>query len=132
MNKEILLVDDDEICNFINRKSLEQFGIVHNIHSALNGKQALDLFNDYFQGTETLPDLILLDLDMPIMDGFGFLDAFRSLPLPGIHDVKVIILTSSVDPKDKQKAFNYKIAGYLTKPLKAEAVLALLQDDPET
>lgn len=128
MGKDVLLIDDDEMCNFINKKHLEKSGKIHNIHSALNGEQAIDLFNNYFQGTQALPDIILLDLDMPIMDGFGFLDAFRSLHLPRIHDVKVVVLTSSDNPDDRTRASAYGIHDYLIKPLSAESVQALVLD----
>lgn len=122
----VLLIDDDDICNFINKTTLEHLGIISSIHSALNGQQALNLFNEYYQGLKILPDIILLDLDMPFMDGFGFLEAFKRLKLPRQEQVKIIILTSSNNPEDKKRAQSFGIAGYLNKPLKEKEILELI------
>ena len=124
--KNVLLIDDDSVFNFLNTKTLERMGIVNDIHTALNGKEALNLFNDYYQGSRQLPDIILLDLNMPIMDGFEFLEAFRKLRLSGIADVKIIIVTSSQNPKDMARAKSLGIDHYLPKPLKEEALLTAL------
>ena len=82
MMKRILLVDDDKICNFIAESTLNRLGVAKEVHSALNGQEALDLFNGYFQGDVAVPDIIFLDLNMPIMDGFQFIDAFKKLDFP--------------------------------------------------
>lgn len=113
----MLLVDDDQICNFINRKTLEGIDAINDIHTALNGQQALDLINDYYTGTRSLPEVIFLDLNMPLMDGFQFLEVFRQLSLPGIESVKIIVVTSSDNPQDIQRARSLGIEHYLTKPV---------------
>lgn len=82
MNKNVLLVDDDKICNFITEATLNRLGVAKQIHSALNGKEALDLINGYFQGDLAIPDVIFLDLNMPIMDGFQFIEAFQEIGIP--------------------------------------------------
>ena len=125
--KNVLLVDDDNICNFLSSKTLQRMGFVNDIHTALNGKEALKLFNDYYQGARSLPDIILLDLSTPVMDGFEFLEAFRRLKIPDKENVKIIIVTSSNDPKDVAKAQSLGIKQYLAKPLKEAALLAALQ-----
>jgi CheY-like chemotaxis protein len=115
--KNVLLVDDDRIFNLLSKKTLERMDLVNQIHTALNGQDALDLINEYFQGSRTLPDIILLDLNMPILDGFGFIEAFRMLNLPGKESVKIVIVTSSQDPKDVERAESLGIQKYLVKPL---------------
>jgi CheY-like chemotaxis protein len=119
----VLLVDDDRIFNLLSSKVLEQMGIINEIHIAVNGKEAIDLINDYFQGSKTLPDIILLDLNMPIMDGFGFIEAFQKLKLNGKEGVKIIIVTSSQDPADVERARAMGVSGYLTKPITQAALL---------
>ncbi len=77
--KNVLLVDDDKTFNFISTRLLELTGMAGNILTAWNGKQALDLF----ERNQGFPDVILLDLNMPVMDGFEFLEAFNTLNLQG-------------------------------------------------
>ena len=113
----VLLIDDDRIFNLLNKKTLERMSMVDEIHIALNGKEALDLINDYFQGSRTMPDIILLDLNMPIMDGFGFIEAFQRLQVNGKHNVRIVIVSSSQDPKDIERAKAFGIKDYLTKPV---------------
>lgn len=120
--KNVLVVDDDRICNFLTTKTLERMGFVNDIHTALNGQQALDLFNNYYIGAKALPDVILLDLNMPIMDGFGFLDAFRSLDLQGKDRVKIIIVTSSINPADIARAKCFGVSQYLSKPIEEQSL----------
>lgn len=124
--KNILLVDDDNIFNFINTKLLESSGIAGEIHTAGNGQEALDLLNNYFTGTASLPDVILLDLNMPVMDGFGFMEAFKKLKLPKKENVSIVIVTSSADPNDLRRAKEMGITAYLTKPVTREALLQAL------
>jgi len=125
--KNVLIVDDDSVYNFLSTKTLEAMGFVNDIHTALNGQQALDLFGEYYSGTKHLPDFILLDLNMPIMDGFGFLEAFRRLNLPGKENVKIIIVTSSNDPKDRIRAEEFGVTQYLTKPIDEEGLRKALE-----
>jgi CheY-like chemotaxis protein len=120
--KNVLLVDDDSIFNFLNKETLLRMGFVNDIHTALNGKQAIDLFNSYYGGSKPLPDIILLDLNMPIMDGFGFLEAFRKLDLPDKDQVKIIIVTSSDDREDIRRAKDLGVRQYLIKPLEEHSL----------
>ena len=124
----MLLVDDDKICNFITEATLNRMGIAKEIHSALNGKEALDLINDYFTGDRAVPDVIFLDLNMPIMDGFQFIEAFKKLDYPKKEKVLIVVLTSSENPKDIVKAKKLGIDHYMTKPLNEEKLLALFSD----
>ena len=124
--KNILLVDDDKIFNFLNQKILTNIGIADEIHTALNGQQAIQLINEYFQGSQSLPDYILLDLNMPIMDGFTFLEAFNKLNIPGKEKVTIIIITSSLDKRDIEKAKAYGINHYLTKPISEKDLRSVL------
>lgn len=131
--KNVLLVDDDQIFNFLSTKTLERMGLANEIHVALNGKEALQLLNNYYQGSMSVPDVILLDLNMPIMDGFGFLEAFKRLSLPKMDRIKIVIVSSSQDPRDIQRARELGVEHYLSKPLTEEKLRAVLeQDQPST
>jgi len=125
--KNVLLVDDDKIFNFLSTKILERMSVAEDIHVALNGEEALTLLNNYYQGSMMLPDVILLDLNMPIMDGFGFLQAFRQLSLPKMERIKIVIVSSSEDPQDIARARELGVTYYLSKPLTEEKLRSVLE-----
>ena len=116
----VLLVDDDRIFNLLSKKTLERMSIVDDVHTAVNGKEAIDLINNYFQGSRTMPDIILLDLNMPIMDGFEFIEAFQKLNVHGKQNVRIVIVSSSQDPRDIERARAFGIKDYLAKPVTEE------------
>lgn len=126
--KNILLIDDDNIFNFLNRKMLAKIGFVGDIKVATNGQQAMELLNDYYMGSLILPDVILLDLNMPVMDGFSFLEAFRRIANPRKNLVNIIIVTSSNDPKDKARAEALGITKFLVKPLSEDRLREAISD----
>lgn len=128
MDKNVLLIDDDKICNFITETTLNKLGLAKSVHSALNGQEALDLLNSYFLGDVTIPDIIFLDLNMPIMDGFQFIEAFKKLDFPKKESILIVILTSSINPSDVKQAKRMGINHYMTKPLNEEKILALLKN----
>jgi CheY-like chemotaxis protein len=115
--KKVLLVDDDQVCNLISKKTLQRMGIVNEVHTALNGEEAINLLNDYFQGALSLPDVILLDLNMPIMDGFSFIEAFKKLNIPNKDSMRIVIVSSSQNPNDVRKAKELGVTAFLTKPV---------------
>ena len=125
--RTVLLVDDDEICNMISVSTLTRLNIATKIHVTLSGAQAIDLLNESSKIAGAIPDIILLDLNMPVMDGFGFVDAFQKLSLPNKESIRIIIVTSSLDPKDIEKATKMGIDRVLIKPLSDEKLLAALQ-----
>lgn len=125
--KNILLVDDDDVFNFISKKLLQRTGIASEINTALNGEEALGLLNKYYMGKSALPDVILLDLNMPVMDGFSFLEAYKKISLPWNKNVCIIIVTSSINPADVLKAEKLGVTRYLSKPLSEETLLDAIQ-----
>jgi CheY-like chemotaxis protein len=128
--KKVLLIDDDPIFNFLHTRMLSLGGLAKEVHTALNGKQALDLLNDYFSGTAALPDAILLDLTMPELDGFGFLEAIKKLRIPNIDQVNIIVITSSINPRDLSRAHELGITNYLVKPITLEKLRDALEANP--
>lgn len=122
----VLLIDDDAICNLLSKKTLERMGMANEIHTAMNGTEAINLLNDYYQRSRSIPDIILLDLNMPIMDGFGFLEAFKRLPLAHKESVKIIIVSSSTNVRDVEKAKQMGADHYLTKPISQDKLMMAL------
>jgi CheY-like chemotaxis protein len=122
VKKNILLVDDDSIANFLIEKIIESTGLARNIFKALNGREALE----YFYRVNDLPEVVLLDLNMPVMNGFEFMKAFQMLDLKGKEDVLVIMVTSSGNPSDIEKARSLGIRHYLTKPISADMIRSII------
>ncbi|MBC6698425.1 response regulator [Hymenobacter puniceus] len=125
-----LLVDDDDTTNFLNQRLFERMAVTDTVLVAGNGQEALDLLNTHCQAdtSPTCPSLILLDMKMPLMNGFEFLQAFvRRPPRPNLP-VVVIMLTTSLNPDDVARMQSLPIAGYLTKPLTTEKIAQILQE----
>ena len=113
----LLIIDDDSICSFINTRVAQTSGAFEQITSVHNGKDALDFLEDVCAGTTPAPDVILLDLNMPLISGFDFIEGFRKLPIPNKEKIDIVILTSSDQQSDMQHARDLGINHYLLKPL---------------
>lgn len=123
----VLLVDDDEINNFISIKLIKKVLINADIMACLNGKYAIDQLIQ-IQRTEpgNMPDYILLDINMPIMNGWEFLDNFSRLDIDPIGKSKIYIISSSVFSNDINKAKSYPVVkDFVSKPLNVEKIREL-------
>lgn len=127
---QILLIDDDEIANHINKLLIEDLQLAQHITVAHHGKEALEMISGRKVMTEQ-PLLILLDLNMPIMDGFEFLTALENGQNSHPENFYVVILTSSSNDRDVEIASRYKIYGYVEKPLTEEKVTRLMEQIEE-
>lgn len=119
----VLLVDDDEATNFINRRIIEKAGITDHIEVTYNGKEALDYLSCSGKYEKTgvqfpKPMLILMDINMPVMDGWEFLEAYSMLDSEKKSEKILVMLTTSFNPDDKLRAENIlEISGFQSKPL---------------
>jgi CheY-like chemotaxis protein len=132
--KNIVLVDDDSISNIMNEMVIKEMGVAEEVVTCKNGHEALQFVESSFAHHSREDDrpadttnLILLDLNMPGMDGFEFLEEFSKLKKTDRESTPiVIILSSSSHERDVEKAINYKISGYLTKPLTQAKIKAII------
>jgi CheY-like chemotaxis protein len=124
----ILLIDDDEPTNFLNRLTLEQANCTRDIRIAQSGQEALDYLHSCGQGRPPRPDLIFLDINMPAMDGWEFLEKYRSLPSERKADIVLIMLTTSLNPDDELRTQSIpEVSGFENKPLSQQRLNLLLE-----
>lgn len=129
VQKNILVVDDDTIANFLLERIVLSTGMARNISKALNGKEALKIFQNHIYEAAPLPEVVLLDLNMPIMNGFEFLQAYSELEFEEKDETLIILVTSSNNPLDMQRAKEFGVKYYLTKPINAETIRGIISKE---
>lgn len=128
-----MLIDDNEIDNLINQKMIESAAICQHILVHTGARSAIEFLRNIEKlsgaiadAKKLIPDIILLDIDMPLMDGFQFLDEFEKLSDAVKNDIKIVMLTSSMNPNDLSRAKKSKfVSKYLNKPLTIDSLVAL-------
>ena len=126
MINTVLSIDDDSVAQTINQVYLEADGFCKQMLEAYNGQEALDFFKKLDTGIEPMdnfPDVIFLDLNMPVMEGWEFYEAFKTEYPHFLEKTKVFILSSSINPLDAEKAKNEKhIVSFLPKPINQKSL----------
>jgi len=127
----ILLIDDDEINNFISIKLIKKALSNAEISSCLNGKVAIEeLIEMQKISPDNLPDFILLDINMPIMNGWEFLDEYKRLNVDTTGKSKIFIISSSVFSNDISRAKSYPLVkNFISKPLSVEKIREMLESE---
>jgi CheY-like chemotaxis protein len=121
------IVDDDEIYIFTTKKLLNKIDFSEDVAVFQNGKEAIDALKFTLRNKNELPDVILLDLNMPIMDGWQFLDEF--IRIKSEKQIKIYIVSSSVDPSDIERANTYNmVSNYIVKPISREKLHEITEE----
>lgn len=125
-----MLIDDNEIDNLINQKMIEASGICTNVYVHTSARSSIEFLKNIEKLPEyaphILPDVVFLDIDMPLMDGFQFLDLFDKLKPETKAKCKIVMLTSSINPQDMNKSKNYQhVKKYINKPLTQQNLVGL-------
>jgi CheY-like chemotaxis protein len=119
----ILLIDDDNITNYINERIIKKSDICKEVKVLKNGLDAISYLQKNIDQSNKRVRLIFLDIKMPVLDGFGFLEKFQELKFPGQDKIVIIMLTTSTHLLDMGKLFNSGTSDFLTKPLSLEKLM---------
>lgn len=123
----VLIIDDDEINNFIATKLIDKLPPRAKVTTCLNGELGLAYLNNCISNHSELPDIIFLDLNMPVMNGWEFLDVYENSIKPYLtKNIIINIITSSVYKNDMLKSETYSLVNrFVSKPLNTEVLIEL-------
>ena len=125
--KNVLLIDDSESDNFYHARKITKMGITDNIHMCFSGMEALEYLKSELDGIHPQPTLIFLDINMPGMNGWEFLEEYEKLELAQQGEIVLTMLSNSIDERDKHKAEGYKtVQGFYSKPLNEDYLTSIL------
>ena len=115
---KVLIIDDDEISNFITESILEQSNKVKEVNVVMSADEGITYLTKLATKGSSLPSLILLDIKMPVKSGWDFLNDYKKLADVNRSNIIIVMLSSSVYPDDVHKANTFEeVAGYLSKPI---------------
>jgi len=124
----LCFIDDDEIYQYAIARSVKAHHLAEKVLVFMDGEEAMWFFNDNVNNNENLPDIIFLDINMPIMDGWQFLDEYLKLKPRITKPITIYMITSSVDPVDYEHAKRIsEISDYVVKPIKPEILKELVE-----
>ena len=128
--KMIWVIDHDAIYQIIVNKIIQRSEMFSTIFSFKNGKDAIDALYGSIQNKEGFPDIILLDINMPIMDGWEFMEEMEMIKSQINKKINIYIVSSSIAVEDKNKTKTYPdILGYLSKPVTTEDLILVASND---
>ena len=122
----VYIIDDDQIFVYGIKKSIFKHNLCNNALEFTNAETALQHLNQQIQYHVELPDIILLDINMPVMDGWDFLEEFIKLKPQMDKKIKIYMLSSSINEADIARSKSYAdVSDYITKPIKIETLISL-------
>lgn len=125
-NSTIGVVDDEAVFHWIVEEYLRKMEIDNEVVSFYNGEE---VYQHLSENLEPLPDVLLLDINMPICDGWKFLEMYERFNADGKQKLKIYIMTSSIDPRDKARAQTFSsVQNFISKPVTDKILLSILND----
>lgn len=125
----ICIVDDDDIYKYALTKSVATLLEGNQVSLFANGEDTLDHILTHQNDIDALPDIILLDIDMPVMDGFQFLEEYEKIAHSLAKKITIYMVSSSVDPEDVIRAKSFEtVTDYISKPLNENRFESILSE----
>jgi CheY-like chemotaxis protein len=125
--KTIMIIDDDDLFVYLTKKTIEKTNLVEEIIVSENGKDAINYLTENAENPDLLPEIILLDLSMPIMDGWQFLDEYAAIESKIEKNIIIYIVTSSISPEDINKAKSIEcVTDLIIKPLTKDKLIEII------
>jgi CheY-like chemotaxis protein len=122
-SRHIVLMEDNPSDVFLFRRALDQHSVVYTLEVVRDGEKGIGILEQISRGAAALPDIIVLDLNLPRHDGIEVLERCRSLP--GLRGLPVMILTSSDSPRERQRAHELDVTDFVRKPIMLDDFMAL-------
>lgn len=119
----IMMIDDDEATNFLHEIIINDAECCNNLIIIDDAQKALEMLKD-----EVQPNLLFLDINMPRMNGWEFLNAFEEIKRKKNLKVKIIIFSTSLNPQDKEKALEYENVSFMSKPLTEDLIMEIVKE----
>ena len=123
----ICLIDDDRIYQFTAKRIIELVNPLQKVLVFSNGKEAIDFFSQQTLSNEHLPDVIFLDINMPVMNGWEFLEAYSNVKSGLEKEICIYMVSSSVDEKDKIRSKSFDVKDFIEKPIDKETMVEILR-----
>jgi CheY-like chemotaxis protein len=126
--RTLLIIDDDEVFVYLTKKTIEQTNLINLINVFGNGLDAINFIKENIDNPDSLPEIILLDLSMPIMDGWDFLEDYLLLMPKLSRKINIYIVSSSISPFDIVKAKSISaVSDYIIKPITREKLIEIIK-----
>ncbi len=126
LKSRVFIIDDDPIHQRIAQIMISKHNLFDEYFSYTEAQKAIDFLQENKKNEETLPDVILLDLNMPVIDGWDFLETFETLIKEFKKNIRVFIVSSSVDEKDVLRSKSYfAVKGFISKPLSPDIIRSI-------